>query len=392
MNLLEAQNQITKDIQRAINDKIFGKLTLSGYIGTEIDLKNVYIKLIEIKSGLKFSFIYRYKKKDITKNFDIDKGLDVITKKIENEFKIATLLTLENDIVFERISSDKARIRYNKPSLKKLPNLSHDKTKKRLLESNKSKQYLHLLGISDEEGNIRPKSQDKYRQINNYIELLKPHLNKFSKDTLLNIADMGSGKGYLTFALYDFLMDNSFKDVKLTGVEYRQELVDLCNDISMKSEFKNLLFAQGNIEDYKAEKLDVLIALHACDTATDDAIFKGIKTGAELIIVAPCCQHQIRQEIEKSNPQNIFSQINKHGIFLERQAEFLTDGIRTLLLEYMGYKTKVVEFISDAHTHKNLMIIAEKSSNKKPEYLEQINSIKTMFGIEKHYLEMKLGI
>ncbi|PLX05944.1 MAG: SAM-dependent methyltransferase [Marinilabiliales bacterium] len=357
-----------------------------------MDLKNVYIKLIEIKSGLKFSFIYRYKKKDITKNFDIDKGLDVITKKIENEFKIATLLTLENDIVFERISSDKARIRYNKPSLKKLPNLSHDKTKKRLLESNKSKQYLHLLGISDEEGNIRPKSQDKYRQINNYIELLKPHLNKFSKDTLLNIADMGSGKGYLTFALYDFLMDNSFKDVKLTGVEYRQELVDLCNDISMKSEFKNLLFAQGNIEDYKAEKLDVLIALHACDTATDDAIFKGIKTGAELIIVAPCCQHQIRQEIEKSNPQNIFSQINKHGIFLERQAEFLTDGIRTLLLEYMGYKTKVVEFISDAHTHKNLMIIAEKSSNKKPEYIEQINSIKTMFGIEKHYLEMKLGI
>lgn len=392
MNLLEAQNQITNDIQKAINDQIFGKLTLSGYIGTEIDLKNVYIKLVEIKSGLKFSFIYRYKKKDITKNFDIGNGLEVITKKIENEFKIATLLTLENDIVFERITSDKARIRYNRPSLKKLPSLSHDKAKKRLLESNKSKQYLHLLGISDEEGNIRPKSQDKYRQINNYIELLKPHLNKFSKDTLINIADMGSGKGYLTFALYDFLMENSFKDIKLTGVEYRQELVDLCNDISMKSEFKNLLFAQGNIEDYKAEKLDVLIALHACDTATDDAISKGISAGAELIIVAPCCQHQIRQEIEKSNSQNIFSQINKHGIFLERQTEFLTDGIRTLLLEYMGYKTKVVEFISDAHTHKNLMIIAEKSTSKKPEYLDQINKIKVMFGIEKHYLESKLGL
>ena len=156
----------------------------------------------------------------------------------------------------------------------------------------------------------------------------------------------------------------------------------------------NLKFVEGTIEEYECAELDVMIALHACNTATDDAIAKAINADAGLIVVAPCCQHQIRQEIEKSQKENTLSPVIKHGIFLERQAELITDGIRALVMEYYGYKTKVVEFISDAHTHKNIMIIGQKTTkkDKNPEVLRKIDDIKEMFGIEEHYLLKILGL
>jgi SAM-dependent methyltransferase len=256
------------------------------------------------------------------------------------------------------------------------------------------KTYLNLLDITDSKGKILAKSQDKFKQINQYIEILSPLLKDFDDENTIRIADMGSGKGYLTFALYDYMKNKLNLDVQITGVEFRKELVDLCNDIAVKSGFESLDFVEGEIQNYSADKLDIIIALHACDTATDDAIAIGISSGAKLIVTAPCCQHQIRQEIEKANHQNVLSPIIKHGIFLERQAELITDGIRALILEYFGYKTKAVEFIADAHTHKNVMIIGQKTNAKaqKVKILKQIADIKELFGVSKHHLEnlMKL--
>ena len=207
---------------------------------------------------------------------------------------------------------------------------------------------------------------------------------------------MGSGKGYLTFALYDYLHSVLKLETEVIGVEYRQDMVDLCNQVAVKSSFDRLNFVQGTIEDYNAEDVNLLIALHACDTATDDAIFKGIKADAELIVVAPCCHKQIRREIEQHKVKNDISFLTKYGIFLERQAEMVTDGIRALILEYFGYKTKVFEFISDAHTPKNVLVVGVKGkahgAEKKADVLQKIKASKEYFGIGHHHLERLLEL
>jgi hypothetical protein len=171
---------------------------------------------------------------------------------------------------------------------------------------------------------------------------------------------MGSGKGYLSFALFDYLQNTLKLPVKLTGVEFRQDLVDLCNKIAKESKFSNLQFVQDTIENYKSDKkIDVLIALHACDTATDDAIHKGISHNAELIITAPCCHKQIRKEMTRCTANKELSSLLSHGIFIERQAEMVTDNLRALYLEKANYSTKVFEFIATEHTPKNILITAQ---------------------------------
>jgi hypothetical protein len=184
------------------------------------------------------------------------------------------------------------------------------------------------------------------------------------------------------------------KAVAVTGVEFRPDMVALCNNIARESSFVNLAFEEGTIADYDAKGTNVLIALHACDTATDDAIAKGIKAEADLIVVAPCCHKQIRREFEAGKTPKELSFLLKHGIFMERQAEMATDALRALLLEENGYTTKVFEFISDSHTPKNVMITAvktKKTDAQKKKVSDDIDSAKKFFGINAHYLEKVLG-
>jgi len=382
-------------LQSSLNDKTFVKLSLSSYKGDIESLKNCYIKKIVIKNEEMLSFTYRYQTKDIVKNFSIAEAIKLISEFLKNEdFRMATLFTLQNDSVFEHLNSGQTRLKKNKPSHQQLPSLEHNNQKHRLIDSN-GKSYLHLLKITDERGNVIQNSQDKYKQINHYVELLSPLIKNLPTHNVLNVLDMGAGKGYLTFALYDYLNSVLGLKVNVTGVEYRKDLVDLCNSIAQKSNFKDLHFSQGSIMDYDAGSANVLIALHACDTATDDAIFKGIKANADLIVVAPCCHKQIRREIEKHKTKNELDFLLKHGIFLERQAEMVTDGIRSLILEYFDYSTKVFQFISDAHTPKNVMIVAEKKTKtdiQKNEILKKINESKQYFGIGYHHLEKLLGL
>ena len=206
---------------------------------------------------------------------------------------------------------------------------------------------------------------------------------------------MGSGKGYLTFALYDYLHTILKMDAQVTGVEYREDLVTLCNQIAANSGFDRLNFVQGTIEAYEIDSIDLLIALHACDTATDDAIAKGIKADAQLIVVAPCCHKQIRKEITKGKAANELDFLTQHGIFLERQAEMVTDGMRALVMEYFGYKTKAIQFISDAHTPKNVLLIGVKqsiSADRQKQILKKIRDTKGYFGIDYHHLERLMGL
>jgi hypothetical protein len=175
----------------------------------------------------------------------------------------------------------------------------------------------------------------------------------------LTIVDMGCGKGYLTFATYDWLRRSGWNDVTVRGIEARPELVKLCNRAAKENQFDHLQFETGAIAGVKADRADVLIALHACDTATDDAIAWGVRAGASLIIVSPCCHKELRPQLR---PPPALAGALRHGILLERQAEFVTDALRAALLEWAGYETKVFEFISTEHTAKNLMIAAIKRS------------------------------
>lgn len=386
-------NSFVDAISRAIDDSIFVKLSLGNYKGEEDQLKKIYVKMILVKRQEVLSFTYHYKTRDIVKNYPVAEGLQKIKDNLLTGFFTATLSTTKNLLTFERFA-DKALLKESAPVVTEPVSLNHDKNKKKLISS-QGKHYLHDLKITDEAGNVYKTAQDKFRQINRYIEILDPLIRAIPEKKELHVADMGSGKGYLTFALYDHLTHNLKLSSHITGVEYRSDMVDLCNEIASNSQFENLKFIQSGIEQYNNPDIDVLIALHACDTATDDAIYKGIKADADLIVVAPCCHKQIRRQIENSKIKNDLDFLTQHGIFMERHAEMVTDGIRALILQYFGYTTKVFEFISGEHTAKNVMIVASKNPKARrldPALQQKIKESKLYFGIGEHYLEKLLDI
>lgn len=382
-----ALTQLFSHFTHAWHNNTFVKISLGNYQGELPNLKNLYGKRLNLKAGTRLSFTYRYKTRDEVKNYTFEEALALINSLLVYGFQIATIQTTTNDFIFDYLPNGKTRLRTTPPTTKDPPTGAHDRTKQRSIAAN-GKSYLHHLGVTDAKGNVLKDAQDKFKQINHFIELLRVKLNALPPLNTTRVVDMGSGKGYLTFALYDYLTNELSKSANVKGIEFRQELVDLCNNIAKQSDFKGLHFEAGKIEDSDCNDANIVIALHACDTATDDALAKGIKAEAALIVVAPCCHKQIRRAIEKSKPPTAIDFITRHGIYLEREAEMITDSLRVLILEYFGYKCKAVEFIADAHTHKNVMLIAQKTkAERKPKVLEKINAAKAFFGIEQHYLE-----
>ena len=247
------------------------------------------------------------------------------------------------------------------------------------------------MGLTTREGKITADMQHKFKQIYKYAEIVESLIKPMKLNGTVHIADMGAGKGYLTFALYELLTQRLNMPVDIKGVEIRPDLVLKINEIINSNHLKGLEFVESSIQDFHPEKLDVLIALHACNTATDDAIASGIKAGAELIVCAPCCHKQIRQEMERSGKVDA---ITRYGIFLERQAVMITDTIRALILEYFGYKTQIMEFIEMEHTPKNVLLVGRRTpkNTKDQKILQQIEDLKTRYGIERHYLEAALDL
>jgi hypothetical protein len=373
-------------LQLCITRKELIKLVISNQRDHSSELKSIVVSIVEIKKGIRLNFVYRYKTRDITKNFDPDEAMMMIRKSLEDDFLNADLFSNNETLRLLITGHGKVKIRSNQATLKPVADFTHDHKKERIIETG-SNIYLRELGVLNANFEVRPEMGDKYLQINRYIELMEPFIRELQLPDGFQIADMGSGKGYLTFAMYDFLTNISGKAPMMTGVESRKELVELCNKIAARSSFANLKFIRGNIRDVPMERIDILIALHACDTATDDAIFRGITAGASLIVCAPCCHKQIRKEF---NVTNELKALTKHGILEERQAEIITDGIRALVLEAHGYKTKVFEFISTDHTPKNVMIVGRKITGKtvtNVKKLDEIRAIRNFFGIKEHYLE-----
>ena len=374
-------------IRKSITKGEFVKLTLSKSAKPELSLKNIYVRLVTIKQSPKLSFTYRYVTNDQVKNYEIEEGLAEIDRLLNDTFKIATLFTTKEDTALMFSKKNKPAITIAKPSYSETLPESHDREKKKRADNDA---YLSHLGITDAEGKVIPKMADKYRQINKYLEIIESLIKEAILPSEISIVDMGSGKGYLTFALYDYLHNKLNLKVNIIGIELRNELVEYCNKVAEECGFKNLRFECKPIQEFKEERIDILIALHACDTATDDAILKGIVSNAALIICAPCCHKQIRQQMKGKAQEN---PILKYGIFKERQCEMITDTIRALIMEKKQYEMKVFEFISNEHTRKNVMLVGIKSAKKVDENLinEKIDSLKREYGIEYHYLEKSLS-
>ncbi len=378
-------------LTKSIGEEQLVKLTLSDRRNKANELQNVFVKPVMLKAGWRLSFVYRYPTKDITKNYDTKEAAGIVTQLLKKDFYKADLFTVESHINYSITKAGKSFIKHLAVAGNVSISASHDRVKKRYVRP-ENNVWLKELGLITAEGKVKSDKQDKYRQINKYVEIAESIIKDAALPSSFQITDMGSGKGYLTFALYDYLTNQMKLSPAITGVELRQELVDTCNAIASKAAFVKLNFVKGSIENTESPAADVLIALHACDTATDQAIYRGIKGNSKVIICAPCCHKQVRKQIQ---PTNDLKAISKFGILEERQAEILTDTIRALIMEAFGYKTKVFEFISTEHTPKNLLIVGVKSAidaKRKDEVLGQIKNIKALFNIEYHQLEKLMEI
>ncbi len=344
-------------VQTALSDGSLVKLTLGRYRGSDPTLRNVFIRPVTLKTGAQFAFLWRYTTRDITKNHPADAATGEIASLIGGDFLDAHLFRTSQSAQLETQADGGARLRITTPTTgSAVPaNSDHNRAKTHLISAQAP--WLRGLGVTNERGQPREGMADKFRQIQKFAELLSHLLAeaKLPEDRPLTIVDMGSGKGYLTFAVASLMGERA--DVR--GIEARPELVDLCNRVARENGLASrLAFSAGNIADAALPACDVLIALHACDTATDDALARGIAAGAQLLVVAPCCQKELRRQL---TPPPILTDALRHGIFQERQSEFVTDSLRAQLLEWIGFQTKVFEFISNDHTAKNVMISAIKS-------------------------------
>ncbi|MFX0010936.1 MAG: SAM-dependent methyltransferase, partial [Candidatus Hermodarchaeota archaeon] len=313
-------------IETSLRKGEFVRLTLSNRKDDSYELIKLIVKLIQIRKGLKLSFIYRYEKNDIAKNFDFKEGISLIKDMLGNDFLNADLFTTIGDYQLRFSRKGKIKLQRLEPNFQKLPSLNHDRSKLKWIKL-ENNIYLKELGIINSNWQIKKNMHDKYRQINKYIEIIDSLIKETELSKEIRIVDMGSGKGYLTFALYDYLTNILNIHPKIIGVELRKDLVNTCNNTAKKANFCNLSFQYGAIENFNIEKVDILIALHACDTATDEAIYKGITASSKLIICAPCCHKQIRKQ---------FNVINEFGSFLKYAETFEGHRISALAWSKLG--------------------------------------------------------
>ena len=352
------------------------KIQMSKKMTKSSDLRSVRARRVLIKGKPLVSVVYRHDTRDVTKNYTHIDFVVLCSEWMESQFFNATL-TL--DVVEHKLLSNKKNASVKSTQTRGALAVCdlHDRQKSRLIPEDTP--FLRSLGISSDRGKVYQASQGKYRQINKFVEILD---GLCVGKSIKTVADMGCGKGYLSFATYSHLVTLE-KDTSLVGYELRPKLVTEINSIARLHKLSGLSFEVGDISQIDIPKTDMVIALHACDIATDLAIAKGIEVGAELIVVSPCCHKQIRKTM-KGNPRTVSSL--SHGIMKERMAEWLTDAIRALLLESKGYKTKIMEFVSLEHTSKNLLITAEKTKVR-PGALLEVAALKEQYGIEEHYLE-----
>ena len=320
----------------------------------EKTFNKVTIKKVTIQNEVKHQFEYFYDKNVEHKNLNKDETKAEISSLLETYFKQALINTINHD--YHILISKKGETKINKKApTKKFEEVSHNRKKKYILNEGELSPFLIELGIMTEQGKIVNSKYDKFKQINRYLELVSDCIPYLDKNKTIRIIDFGCGKAYLTFALYDYLVLKMGYNVEIVGLDLKENVIKFCSNLAKKLSYDDLRFEQGDIKGFdQFGDVDMVISLHACNTATDEALAKAVNWGAKVILAVPCCQHEFLKKIknEKMIP------MMKFGIIKEKLASLLTDSVRANVLEIMGYRTQVLEFIDMEHTPKNIMIRA----------------------------------
>jgi len=376
-------------LSKSLAADTFVKLVLAKYRGAEPELLRVIARRLTVRGEPCLSFTYRYKTKDVTKNIPVAEAVAAIGEELGTAFENAHLLTSTQDIQLAVSRKGKHSLRVGRAEIAAAPDEEHDREKQRFLDLERP--FLAALGVADAQHRLIPAMARKWKQINKFLEVLD---HAFASSALkgakqVRVVDFGCGKGYLTFAVHDYLTNTLGIDARVTGVELREDLVQFCSGATARLGIEGLSFEKGDIRSHAAEPIDIMIALHACDTATDYAIHAGIRSGAAIVMCAPCCHKEIRPQMHLPP---LLKPMLQHGIHMGQEAEMVTDGLRSLLLESEGYDSKIFEFVSLEHTSKNKMILAVKKSlaADRGAVEAQIREIKDFYGIREQSLERLL--
>jgi SAM-dependent methyltransferase len=366
------------------------RVILGKYQGPEPELQKIVIRPVLIRGEECLSFVTSYRTRDMTRNFPVMEGVRELRELLGTTFMSAHLFSMTETVQVEISRKGKCRVSISKATEAVIPDPSHDHAKDRLIDP--SRPFLVELGITHGKHQVLPSMSRKWKQINVFMELFRGALmaSRVYRTKPVSVVDFGCGKGYLTFAVYDYLVSSLGLEARVTGVEVRSELVRFCREAAAKLGMTGMAFQEGDVSSYAPGSIQVLIALHACDTATDLAIDLGIRGGAEIIMCAPCCHKEIRPQMVIPP---VLRPVLQTGVHLGQEAEMVTDTLRALWLEVRGYETQVFEFISLEHTAKNKMILAVKRAQPLPEepILEKIRQLKEFYGIRTHSLERLLA-
>ncbi|RGU91635.1 SAM-dependent methyltransferase [Clostridium sp. AF15-17LB] len=292
-------------------------------------------------------------------------GMEEAGKAIAGLMESMKQMQLETrEALYTVLISKKGKVTVKRKTQKKEPisaDMSHNRKKQYILREGVPVPFLTDLGVMTEEGKVIRSRFDKFRQINRFLEFIEDILPQLEREREVTILDFGCGKSYLTFAMYYYLHELKGYDVRIIGLDLKSDVIRRCNELSEKYGYGKLRFLEGNIADYTgAEKVDMVVTLHACDTATDFALAKAVRWDAKVILSVPCCQHELNAQMKN----DVLGPVMKYGLLKERFAALVTDGLRAQYLEREGYDAQILEFIDMEHTPKNILIRAVKTGRK----------------------------
>lgn len=379
--------QMIKQFLEHINKKELVHATISQPRLKSNELKRVKLKPIELKGAYHIQIEYQYERVLKHENILLEDFPDYCNLFLQ-QFRQIHAQFVNESIHIQLTKKNKVFWKSEHTTSEKQVNLSHNRKKQYLLDESKTYPFLVRLGVQTENGQIKKQKYDKFRQINRFVELIDDTLDHLPQGRQIRIVDFGSGKSYLTFALYHYLKFEKGLDIRVTGLDLKKEVIEECQQIAKDLYYDdNLEFLVGDINDYNEEtSVDMVVTLHACDVATDMALARAVRWGAKVILSVPCCQHELNRQLEAP----ALEIMTQHGLIKERFAALATDSIRSEILKLVGYDTQLLEFIDIEHTPKNVLIRAYfTGKNPSQTQKEQYHSF-VQFLSAKPFLENEL--
>ena len=350
--------------------------------GSTAPYKKVQVRPFLQSGELSFQLTYVYDKKVLHENLTPPEAAEAVAGLLTTTFDQAILHTTEHDYHLTAFHG-RLKIRTQPPTKADGQNLSHDKRKAYAIPDGEPCDFLIRLGVMNAEGHVLKARYDKFRQINKYLEIVADIVDELPRDRVIHIVDFGCGKSYLTFGLYYYLVKQLHLNVKIIGLDLKDDVIRFCEEVARELEYDGLTFLTGDIQSYTAgEPIDMVVTLHACDVATDAAIVQAIGWDCRVLLTVPCCQHELNRQMDTQNLP-IFG---RYGIVQERLAALTTDAIRANLLQACGYSAQLLEFVDLSHTPKNLLIRAAKRpampAASRRRYLAEVTGVMEQFSLQ----------